>query len=117
MIAEQNNYVKSVASGLKQLTDDEKVRLACEARQFALMDQRSNYKAGIAEAEKRLIPIIQEKKLALAERDSTIAEKDSALAEKDSALAEKDSTIAEDKLTIAERDAEILRLKALLQQK
>ena len=73
MIAEKNDYMKSVVSGLRQLTEDEKAKLACEAREFAIMDQKSNYKAGVDAAEKRLMPIIKEKDAELEAKEAEIA--------------------------------------------
>jgi hypothetical protein len=58
---------------------------------------------------------------ALDKKDAIIADKDAALADKDAALADKDAIIADNKAalednkaTIADKDAEIMRLRALL---
>ena len=46
MVVANNEYMKSAVFTLKKLTDDEKIKLACEARERAEMDLVSNYHAG-----------------------------------------------------------------------
>ena len=121
MSIEQNDYMEPGVSGLKQLTADEKIRLVDEARQFALMDQRSNYKAGIADAEKRLLPIIKEKEKMLEELDKQIEALDKQIEAMDKQIEAMDKQIeAMDKqleernLTLKKKDAGLLHLKELL---
>ena len=68
-VVEKNDYMKSVASGIRVLAEDEKVRQACEAREKVLHDMASRYHSGkedgraegAAEKEQELLPIIQQK--------------------------------------------------------
>ena len=77
-IVENNDYMKSVASGIQVLTEDEKVRLAVEARAKALSDMTSRYDrgvdAGAVAKEKELMPIIDQKDAVISEQAEEIAQ-------------------------------------------
>ena len=82
-IVEQNDYMKSIASGIRTLSEDEKVRQACEARDKVLHDMASRYYSGkedgraegAAEKEQELRPIIEQKDAEIARLKSLLANK------------------------------------------
>ena len=89
MKAEQDKTLHECASALRAMSEDERIRMQCIARERYEMDQKSLLNQGRKE----------QKEI----DDAIIAEKDTALSIKDTALAEK--------------DAEIAALKAQLNQK
>lgn len=91
MLAQKDDVINDASNTIYQLTQEEKVRLQCEAREDYY--RRQNY--------------VEEE---LARKEAAIAERDAVLAEKDTVLAERDAVLAE-------RDAEIVRLKKLLAEK
>ena len=92
MLAQKDDVIKDASHTIYQLTQEEKIRLQCEAREDYY--RRQNY--------------VEEE---FARKDAALAEKDTIIAEKDAALAEKD---AEKEAALAEKDAEIAQLKKLL---
>lgn len=71
MLAQKNEYLQETVSGVRQLTEEEKIRQQCQAREdYYFWERVKNYR--------------QEK--ALAERDEIILQKDKALQQKDEAL-------------------------------
>lgn len=86
MIAQQNDYLQEASKAYYRLTQEERIRQICEAREDYYRCQRGMQR------------IMDEQAAALAEKDaiiaSLLAEKDAAMAEKDTILAEKDSLIA-----------------------
>lgn len=90
MLAENNEYIQEASDTIYQLSQEEQIRLQCEAREDYLRRQRS-----------------VQKQLAKAE---------AALATMEATLADKDATIADKDAEIANKDAEIAQLKAQLQQ-
>ena len=97
MLANNNEYMKAMISGLKVLSEDEKVQLACEARERDARDRSSMIATAKAEAAAKATSETTAK--VAAEKDAQyqpiIAEKDKAILEKDNALLEKDKLIAE----------------------
>lgn len=91
MLAQKDDVINDASSTIYQLTQEEKVRLQCEAREDYY--RRQNY--------------VEEE---FARKEAAIAEKDAAIAEKNAVLAERDAEIAE-------KDSEIARLKKLLSGK
>lgn len=92
MLAQKDDVINDASHTIYQLTQEEKIRLQCEAREDYY--RRQNY--------------VEEE---FARKDAALAEKDTIIAEKDAALAEKD---AEKEAALAEKDAEIAQLKKLL---
>lgn len=105
MLAQKDDVISEASNTIYQLTQEEKIRLQCEAREDYY--RRQNY----VEEE------FARKEAALAEKDAEIAAKDAILAEKDASLAEKDTSLAEKDASLAEKDAEIIRLKKLLSER
>lgn len=90
MLAQKDDVINDASSTIYQLTQEEKVRLQCEAREDYY--RRQNY--------------VEEE----------FARKEAALAEKDAEIAEKDASLAEKDASLAEKEAEIARLKKLLSE-
>lgn len=109
MLAQKDDVISDASNTIYQLTQDEKIRLQCEAREDYY--RRQNY---VEEEFARKEAALAEKDAILAEKDAEIAKKDTALAEKDASLAEKDTALAEKDTALAEKDAEIIRLRKLL---
>lgn len=88
MLAKKNEYIDEAANTIYQLTQEEKIRMQCEARedyyrtqlgwQWMLAEQRA---------------LLEEKDAMLEKKDAILAEKDAMLGKKDAMLAEKDATI------------------------
>ena len=68
MLAQKNDYIKEASNTIYQLTQEEKIRQQCEAREDYYRAQRDLTR--LVEAQKA---IIAEQKSAIAEKDSTIA--------------------------------------------
>ena len=81
MLAKNNDSISDAASTVYQLSQEEMIRLQCEAREDYYRTQLD-----LAEA-------IESRDLKLAERDATIKEQETALKEKDAVLKEKDAAI------------------------
>ncbi len=75
MLAQKDEYIKDASATIYHLSQEEKIRLQCEAREDYYRTQRDRQ-------------IIQERLAA------DLKKKEAELVEKDSAIAEKDSTIA-----------------------
>ena len=107
MVAEKNKSIEQAVVTMYELSEDEKIRMQCEARRIREMDEKSHLYAARLDVEKKYAPIIAAKDKVLAENAQALSEKDQALAEKDQVLAEKDQVLAE-------KETEILALKKLL---
>ncbi len=97
MLATSDHNLIEAVETIYELTEDEMIRLQCEAREDRLRRER-----GDELLRKRLIKEKEELKAALAEKDEALAEKDEALAEKDEVLAEKDEALEKSKQRIKE---------------
>ena len=96
MLAKKKPIIEQAANTVYTLTEEEKIRLQCEAREDFYKSQNdfhNYYKNKLAE-----------KDTELAEKNNELAEKDIALAEKDIALAEKDRIIQELKKALEEKN-------------
>ena len=102
MLAATSSIIDDAATTLYQLSEDERIRQECEAREDywkreqGLLDEMNETQERFAEAQKKI-----------AEKDKKIAEKDKKIAEQEKALAEKDEALTE-------KDKEIAKLKAML---
>ena len=86
MIAQQNDYLQEASKAYYKLTQEERIRQICEAREDYYRCQR-----GMQRIMDEQAAALKEQANALAEKDAIIA---SLLAEKDAAMAEKDAIIA-----------------------
>ncbi len=96
MLAQENEYIEEAAETVYQLSQEEKIRQQCEAREDYYRTQRGiqlmleNQKKIIAENEK----VIAENEKVIAENEKVIAKNEKILKEKEKVLKEKDTEIA-----------------------
>lgn len=81
MLAKKNEYIDEAANTIHQLTQEEKIRMQCEAREDYYRTQLG-WQWMLAEQRKML-----------EEQNAMLAEKDAMLGKKDAMLAERDATI------------------------
>ena len=126
MLANNNEALKEAAENLYIANSDEIVRQQCRAREDAERRERTLernnrlLKEKLEKVQQTLVEkddALNAKNKALAEKDNELNAKEKALAEKDDALNAKDKVIVAKDSVIAEKDLEILRLKALLENK
>ena len=95
MLAAQDAIMEDAATTLYQLSEDERIRMECWAREDRLKREQAREE------------IIEEQQQALAEKDQELAVKDQELQNKDQELQSKD-------LALAEKDKIIAALQAQL---
>jgi len=119
MIAEKDTVISKAISGVWQLTEEERIREQCRAREEWLINDQ--WKNDTIEKQKQQLAekdaVIAEKDSILSEKELMLSEKDSMIAKKDSMIAEKDSMLSEKDSMIADKDREIEELKKQLQNK
>lgn len=98
MLLQKNEYIGEAAETVYQLSQEEKIRMQCEAREDYYRTQQGWQDM-------------------LAQKDSIIIEKDSEIAQKDSIIIEKDSIITEKDSIITEKDNILMEKEAMLQEK
>ena len=99
MHAQKDKYIREASDTIYQLTQNENIRLQCEAREDYYRRQRS------------VQHYIEEQAERLAEQNSLIADLDTAIKERDSVIAEKEADLRTKDSVIAELQAELNRLK------
>ena len=98
MLSQKNEYIGEAAETVYQLSQEEKIRMQCEAREDYYRTQQGWQDM-------------------LAQKDSIIIENDSEIAQKDSIIIEKDSIITEKDSIITEKDNILMEKEAMLQEK
>ena len=98
MLSQKNEYIGEAAETVYQLSQEEKIRMQCEAREDYYRTQQGWQDM-------------------LAQKDSIFIEKDSEIAQKDSIIIEKDSIITEKDSIITEKDNILMEKEAMLQEK
>lgn len=83
MLAQKDSFIEEASNTIYQLSQEEKIRLQCEAREDYYRRQRA--------AERRM----KENEARIAKQETHIAKQDALIAEQDALLAEKDALIAE----------------------
>ena len=102
MLAKNNEYLQETVSGVRQLTEDEKIRQQCEAREsFVFWENVRNT------AHQQALETIEKQAEELQAKDNALQAKDNALQAKDNALQAKN-----DELLAAQN--EIARLRSAL---
>lgn len=96
MLTENNEYLKEATETVYELSQEEQIRMQCEAR-----EDYNRRMLGIGRMLARQTRELKEKDAIIAERDSALAEKDLILAKKDSALSEQAAIIAALKAQLA----------------
>lgn len=105
MLSQKNEYIGEAAETVYQLSQEEKIRMQCEAREDYYRTQQG-WQDMLAQKDSIII-----------EKDSEIAQKDSIIIEKDSIITEKDSIITEKDSIITEKDNILMEKEAMLQEK
>lgn len=82
MLAENNEYLKEATETVYELSQEEQIRMQCEAR-----EDYNRRMLGIGRTLARQTRELKEKDAIIAEKDLTIAEKDSALSEQAAIIA------------------------------
>ncbi len=109
MCAQKDEYIQEASNTIYSLSQDENVRLQCEAREDYYRRQRSvqhyieKQNRELAEKDSRITALDSE----LSKRDSLIAEKEAVLRDRDSLIAEKDADLRDRDSLIAEKDADL----------
>ncbi len=116
MLAKNNQYIKDAVTTIRQLTQEEKIRQQCEAREdyYRRTAGREKLLKKTASERDELKEQLSQKNAEIAKKDDDIAKKDADIAKKDADIAKKDDEIAKNKTEIAKKDAEIERLRSLL---
>jgi hypothetical protein len=81
------------------------------ALEYARRKEREKLRGALAKKDAALAAVIADKAAALADKDATIA---AVVADKNAALADNKVALANNKAVLADKDAEIMRLRALL---
>lgn len=113
MLAQEDEYIREASDTIYQLTQDEKIRLQCEAREDYYRRQRSvqAYMEQQADIIKQQENIINQHESTINRQENIIRQQTEQLKKSNSALTEKDTVIARKDSTIASLQAEIERLK------
>ena len=96
MLAENNEYLKDATETVYELSQEEQIRMQCEAR-----EDYNRRMLGIGRMLARQTRELKEKDAIIAEKDSALAEQAAILAKKDSALSEQAAIIAALKAQLA----------------
>ena len=124
MLAEKNSYIAEAAATLYELSQDEKIRLQCEARedyyrhqasiQYEMDRRDAILKEQNAKIEERNVKI-EEQNSKIKERNAKIVEQDVKIEEQDARIEEQDARIEEQDAKIEEQDARIEELTRMNQ--
>ena len=95
-----NEYMKSAAETIYEVSSDENIREQCRRR------------AEFESYERYINNLINNQKATIDDLKQINADKDATIADKDATIADKDATIADKNATIADREAEIARILA-----
>ena len=96
MLAENNEYLKEATETVYELSQEEQIRMQCEAR-----EDYNRRMLGIGRMLARQTRELKKKDAIIAEKDSALAEQAAILAKKDSALSEQAAIIAALKAQLA----------------
>ena len=105
MVAVKNKAIGEAAKTIYSLSEDERIRQQCEAREDYLKQKH--------DSERRTRNLLR----TLDEKDKELAEKDKALADQAKALEKKDSVLADQAEALERNAKEIAALKAMLAAK
>jgi chromosome segregation ATPase len=111
MLAEKDPYIKEAAAGVYRLTQEDKIRQQCEARE--------DYYRGHRSLERTLEKVTAERDLLASENQKVTAEKEKVTAEKDKVTAEKELLASENQKVTAEKEllaSEVEQLQARIKE-
>ncbi len=106
MLAQKDDYIKDASDTIYQLSQEEKIRLQCEARE--------DYYRRLCRIKKQNDEI-NDLTTQIAEKEAVITEKNAVITEKNAVITEKDAVITEKDAVITEKDAQIAALTAELE--
>ena len=109
MLSPKNEYIGEAVETVYQLSQEEKIRMQCEAREDYYRTQRG-WQGMLDEQKDRL----REMDHLLAERDVMLREKEDMLKEKDGMLKKQDDILKEKDHILTEKDSIIQRQKETL---
>ena len=107
-----NEYMKSAAETIYEVSSDENIREQCRRR--AEFESYERYINNLINNQKATIDDLKQIN---ADKDATIADKDATIADKDATIADKNATIASQNTEMTKMQAIINELKAQLEQK
>ena len=122
MLAVKDKSITEAATTIYQISEDERIRQQCEAREDFLRRQRGiqrrldklgDLEKAIAEKEEKLVEIEKD----LAEKDAMIAQSKEQLAQSKEQLAQSKEQIAESKEQLAQSKEQLARSKEEIAQK
>lgn len=125
MYAQKDEYMQEASNTIYQLSQDENVRLQCEAREDYYRRQRSvqhyieEQETRLIEKDSRIVELdatLKERDSRIADLDTVLKERDCLLAQKESDLKERDCLIAQKESDLKERDCLIAQLQAEMEQ-
>ena len=108
MLAQNNEYLQEVVSGVRQLTEEEKIRQQCQAREDYIYWERMRKAKYDSE--------IQERAKLIDEQAKTINEQVETINEQAETINEQAETISRQTNTLSEKEQEISHLRSLLEQ-
>ena len=111
MLAEKNSYIAEAAATLYELSQDEKIRLQCEAR-----EDYYRHQASIQYEMDRRDAILKEQNAKIEERNVKIEEQNSKIKERNAKIVEQDARIEEQDAKIEEQDAKIEEQDARIEE-
>ncbi|MBD5457607.1 MAG: Rpn family recombination-promoting nuclease/putative transposase [Lachnospiraceae bacterium] len=107
MLAENNSYIAEAASTIYELSQDEKIRLQCEAREDHYRRQASvQYEIDMQNA------MLEEQKTRIEEQNAAIEEQDTRIEAQNTKIEEQNTKIEEQNARIEEQNARIETLNA-----
>ncbi len=109
MLAEQYSVINDAATTIFKLSEDERIRQQCEAREDYEIRQRSLNRR-IRQREEK----IEQQDRIIEENEKIIEEKDRTIEEKEKTIEEKDRTIEEQADALSQKDKRIAELEAIL---
>lgn len=109
MLAQDNDYIKEASETVYHLTQEEKIRQRCQAREDYYHSTNGLYR-NYAKAQKELA----EKDQQLSEKDQQLSKKNQQLSEKDQQLSEQSQQLSEQSQQLSEKDQQLAEMSALI---
>ena len=116
MLSPKNEYIGEAVETVYQLSQEEKIRMQCEAREDYYRTQRG-WQGMLDEQKDRLREmdhLLAERDVMLREKEDMLKEKDGMLKEKDGMLKKQDDILKEKDHILTEKDSIILRQQETL---
>ena len=122
MLAEQNEFIANASSTVYQLSQEETIRLQCEAREDYYRRQRSvqhymDKQKEIIDSQQKEIDSLEKKKNALERENDSLEKKNDSLEEKKDSLERENDSLKREKDSLKNQLNEALKLLHSLQEK